>query len=124
MAAAPECDDRTAERVARNEARFRESNEQLLAAAKELGFGPDELTPYLCECTDVACTTVVRLTKHDYEAVRTNSRRFINAPGHERNAHGWARVVEEFDHYSVVEKIGRAGDIAAQLDTRQGAVDE
>ena len=114
----------TAERVARNDARFRESNEQLLAVSEALDFGSDELLPFLCECADVECTTIVQLTGREYERVRRSPVQFINARGHEENAHGWARVVDEFDRYTIVEKVGAAGELAAELDQRRGDRDE
>jgi hypothetical protein len=116
--------DVTAERVARNDARFRESNEQLRTASKSFGFGPDELLPFLCECADLDCTTIVQLTRREYEAVRRSPVQFINARGHEVNAQGWAQVVDEFDRYTVVAKVGEAGQIAAELDPRQRSGDE
>ena len=114
----------TAERVARNDARFREANEQLQEAAESLGFERDARTPYLCECADLGCTMVLQLTAAEYESVRRSPVRFINAHGHERSAQGWARVVEEHEHYSVVEKVGEAAEIAAELDPRESVADE
>ena len=108
----------SAQRVARNDARFRESNEQLRDAAASLDFERDELTPYLCECADLHCTTVLQLTAEEYEGVRRSPTRFINAHGHERTAQGWARVVEEHERYTVVEKVGEAAEIAAEVDPR------
>jgi hypothetical protein len=32
------------------------------------------------------------------------------------NALGWGRVVDEFDRYTVVEKIGDAAEVVAELD--------
>ena len=49
----------------------------------------DGLLPALCECADPRCTTVVRVTPRQYEAVRSDSRWFLNAPGHELNDQGW-----------------------------------
>jgi hypothetical protein len=114
----------TAERVARNDARFRESNEQLRGVSEALDFGPDELLPFLCECADVDCTTIVRLTGREYEQVRQSPVQFINARDHEVNGQGWVRVVDEFDRYTIVEKVGAAGKLAAELDPRQRDRDE
>lgn len=46
-------DELTAERVAKNDALFRESNEQLVGVARALEFTQDEALPFLCECADV-----------------------------------------------------------------------
>jgi hypothetical protein len=108
----------SAERVARNDSRFRESNEQLQAAATSLGFARDALTPYLCECADLRCTTVLKLTADEYESVRRSPVRFITAHGHEGGPADWTRVVEEHERYTVVEKVGDAAEIAAELDPR------
>ena len=116
--------DPVAERVARNDARFREANEKILAASESLDFAPDELLPFLCECADVLCTTVVQLTMLEYEEVRRSPVTFINARGHEASAHGWAQVVDEFDRYTIVEKVGDAGELAAELDPRKERSDE
>jgi hypothetical protein len=116
--------DPVAERVARNDARFREANEKILAAAESLDFTPDELLPFLCECADVLCTTVVQLTAREYERVRRTPVHFVNARGHESNAQGWVRVVVELDRYTIVEKVGDAGELAAELDPRKERSDE
>lgn len=111
--------DLTAERVAKNDARFRQSNEELATVAAELGMGREELLPFLCECADMSCTQILQLSAAEYESVRQSPVRFINARGHEASAHGWAQVVDEFDRYAIVEKIGEAGRIAADLDPRK-----
>ena len=114
----PQGEELTAERVALNDARFRQSNQELRDLTITLDFGPDELLPFLCECADLECTTVVQLTRREYERVRQSPVHFINARGHEVNAEGWARVVDEFDRYTIVEKIGQAAEIVAELDPR------
>jgi len=116
--------DVTAERVARNEAAFRGSNEHLEARGKELGFAADELTPFLCECADPGCTTLLRLTRTEYEAERRSPVRFVYARGHERSSEGWGRVVDEFERYTVVEKVGEAAEIAVALDEGEEVRDE
>ena len=118
-----ESEQPSAERVALNDARFRDSNEELRAAAISLGFESDALTPFLCECADLGCTEVVQLTGEEYEWVRRSPVRFINAHGHDRNGEGWAQLVEVHDRFSVVEKVGEAAEIVTWLDPR-GAVDE
>jgi hypothetical protein len=116
VTAANEPGDASAERVARNGAAFREANEEIRSKAAE--WRMDGLLPALCECADLHCTEVVRLTPQQYEAVRSDARWFINAPGHQVNAKGWAHVISENDRFVVVEKIGEAGEIAEELDPR------
>jgi hypothetical protein len=116
----PEAIDPTAERVARNDATFRTANEQIGATARALGI---EHVPFICECADERCTDIVRLTVVEYEDVRSSGRLFLNAPGHEVAARGWARVVERYDRYVLVEKVGDAGAVAEELDPRHGVPD-
>lgn len=114
---ANERDEVSAERVARNDAAFRVANEEIRAKAAEWNL--DGLLPALCECADPHCTTVVRVTARQYEAVRSDPRWFLNAPGHEVNAQGWAHVIERHDRYFVVEKIVPAVEIVEELDPRR-----
>jgi hypothetical protein len=107
----------TAERVARNDATFRDANEQINSVADGMEMRDEMLLPFICECADLSCTEIVQLTGSEYEAVRASPIRFLNARGHERSAHGWARVVDELDRYTVVEKVGEAAEIAAELDS-------
>ena len=106
----------SAERVARNNALFRVANEEIRAKAAE--WNMDGLLPALCECADPRCTTVVRVTPRQYEAVRSDPRWFLNAPGHEVNDQGWAYVISENDRFVVVEKVGEVGELAEELDPR------
>lgn len=104
-----------AERVAENEARFREANERIseIALAADL-----PRIPFVCECANARCNEIVRLSRPEYEAIRADGRRFLNAPGHEAAALGWSVVVERGDGFFVIEKIGQAGEISEALDPR------
>ena len=106
----------TAERVAYNDAVFREANDTIREETN--AWEMDGLLPALCECADPSCRVVLRLTPRQYEDIQANPRWFINAPGHHVNENGWVRVVAEHHRYIVVEKIGEAGEIAEQLDQR------
>jgi hypothetical protein len=105
--------DPTAERVARNDAIFRDANEQIAAAAAGATV---EGVPFICECADPACRAIVRLRLAEYARVRADARTFLNVPGHEVNAEGYARVLQRCDGYVVVEKTGEAGRLVEQLD--------
>jgi hypothetical protein len=112
----------SAERVARNDAAFREANEAIRSTAET--WDMEGLLPVLCECADTSCTTILRLTPEEYEGVRADPRTFINAAGHHVSAQGWARVVAEHERYTVVEKVGEAAEIVEELDPRsEGATD-
>jgi hypothetical protein len=105
----------SAERVARNDAAFRQANEAIESTALRLDI-PD--VPFICECADPGCSAIVQLTLEEYERVRSESTHFLTTPGHESSAGPHARVVRRHPSYLVVEKIGEAGEIAAALDER------
>jgi hypothetical protein len=107
-----------AERIARNDATFRQANEEIERAAEPLGIEP---IPFLCECADERCTEIVSLTLAQYEVIRDEPRWFLNVPGHEQPSRPHVRVVADCGEYLVVEKVGRAGEIVEQLDTRASA---
>ena len=104
-----------ARRVAENDARFRQANENISRVAEDVSV---ECIPCVCECADLRCREIVHVPRAAYEEIRADGRRFLNAPNHVVAAAGWARLVEHRDGYDVVEKLGEAGDIADQLDPR------
>lgn len=104
------------ERIARNNATFRDANERISAAAG--AYGIDTPVPFICECPDAGCSEIVRLTLEQYEEIRADSRHFLNVPGHQAAAENTSEVVSERDGYVIVEKVGRAGDIVEALDER------
>ena len=104
------------ERIARNDAAFREANEDIEGAA--LAYGVDAAVPFVCECADPTCRAFVRLSIEQYEEVRSRPRQFLNVPGHQVAAKGAAEVVAEREGYVIVEKVGHAGEVAESLDER------
>jgi hypothetical protein len=108
---------KTEERIARNDAIFRDANEQINATAKEHDVDGDQAIPFICECADEHCTALVPLLLGEYEAVRTDSRQFLTVFGHDR-FEGEIEAVTTNHNHLVVRKAGRAGDIAASLDRR------
>jgi hypothetical protein len=112
--------DETAERVARNDATFRDANEKIRAAAEGVEM---ERIPFLCECADERCHALVRLSLDEYERVRSESTLFVNATGHQRAAGPHADVVEDRGDYVIVRKVGRAGEIVEELDPRENSVE-
>ncbi|HET7137104.1 MAG TPA: hypothetical protein VFI04_02015 [Gaiellaceae bacterium] len=103
------------EKVARNNALFREANERIESAAADAEVGVDTPVPFICECSDRACTTVIRLSMDAYRRVRSNPRWFAHAPGHEESLDGAVQPLERHDAYVLVEKVGRAGEITQAL---------
>ena len=108
--------DPTAERVARNDAAFREANERIAGFSHALE--REDPLPVLCECADPRCTNVVLLTHAEYEELRRHPTWFVNDLGHVVNGRGWARVVSENERFAVVEKLGEAAEIVEELDPR------
>lgn len=97
------------ERAARNEALFREVNEQ----AEQLGHAwqqPGEPPLFICECADDGCTERLSAPADVYRQVRSNPRHFLILPGHEHAE--IERVVTTTDDYVIVEKTGQAARIA------------
>jgi len=107
-------------RVAENEDAFRRANERIEDAADRGGFDVESL-PFICECPQQDCTEIVRLKRHEYENVRRRGNTFLVAPGHEVIAVEGveiARVGHMFDRFSLMVKVGDAGEQAIQLDPR------
>lgn len=99
------------ERAARNEALFREVNEQVVRLAR---YVPEsQSVEFLCECSDAECTERLNVPVRVYQHVRADGRRFILLPGHEDEE--YERVVVRADGYVVVEKEGPAGRVAERL---------
>jgi hypothetical protein len=108
------------ERVARNEALFREFNERVedVADAFDIRDEGDSLRiEFVCECGNLECLERIELTRAAYEEVRSEPTRFAVAPGHENME--VARVVASEGGYLVVEKIEHAAEVAVEHDPRR-----
>jgi hypothetical protein len=107
------------ERLARNEALFREVNERVAEVAAnfievETTSDPVEFT---CECGRADCSEPIAMTVVEYEAVRAVPTRFAVIPGHEQPE--VETVVERHSSYVVVEKQdGDAREVAHETDPR------
>ena len=107
------------ERIARNEALFREFNERVeeMAATFDLrGEGDSLRIGFVCECGDLDCLERLELTRAAYEDVRRDPKRFVVAPGHEDM--DIARLVAREEGYLVVEKLDKAAEVAIEHDPR------
>jgi hypothetical protein len=96
---------------------FREINERV----KQLNEGFSMVLPvgeWICECADDTCVERIELSAAEYEAVRSNGKRFLVAPGDQHVFLDVEKVTERNDHYWVVEKFGTAGKEADRLDPR------
>ncbi len=101
------------ERLAANEAFFRELNERL-----------EEITPasaseliVICECADKDCAQRLTLRHEEYESIRADSTDFVVAHGHVDPT--IEVIVHRTDRFEVVRKRGEAGDVAEELDPRE-----
>ena len=111
--------DKRQERMARNEAFFREVNERIEQANERFSedVDPDDSTlNFTCECSEPSCTGQLELTRAQYEAVRADPKRFVVLPGHEDTR--VATVVQQHEGFTVVEKIEDAAEVAIELDPR------
>jgi hypothetical protein len=76
---------------------FREVNEKIVRL-NEVFESPEG--DFLCECANSMCAARLRVTLWEYDAIRSDPRRFLMAPGHERPG---SRVIERRYGYEVVE---------------------
>ena len=109
------------EKIGQAQVACRIENEAIQASADKLTLlGP---IPFVCECPDRDCDELVRLTFDEYEAIRQDSRRFFNISGHEAASVEAAaeRILAVAGDLTVVEKIGVAGDLAAESHERPAA---
>jgi hypothetical protein len=116
------------ERRARNEALFREVNERIEELSSEW---PDEseqvgslgierrarwVARNRLRVRQGDCTELIEVTREQYEAVRSDPRRFLVISGHEHTES--ARVLERNSGFAVIEKLEHAAEIAVEHDPR------
>jgi hypothetical protein len=106
-------DEETELRVARNEAIFRDVNEAIQSGRWP---GEKEVAPFRCECGLFGCARLVELKVSEYERIRTHPRRFLVAIDH--NLPEAEIIVERHAGYLVIEKQGRAGEVAEATNPR------
>jgi hypothetical protein len=53
-------DDAAPDKIAYNNAVFRKANESIADAAARYGLDDGRVVPFVCECSDPACTKVIR----------------------------------------------------------------
>ena len=102
--------DARAERIAENEARFRDINERLRGELEAMA-DDAEAVRFVCECGNASCREGVALAMEEYQAVRAHARHFAVVPGHE--IPDVETVVERHDRYLVIEK---PADVAHIID--------
>ena len=109
--------DAREERLAKNEAVFREINERVSELAANHG-SDAHLYAFFCECSNADCTLQVELTGGAYEQIRAHGDRFLVATGHQLPE--IEHVVERNEGWWVVQKEAEAGKLARELDPRNG----
>lgn len=104
------------ERLARNEAMFREANERA-KEWEERHRLDSEVELYFCECANAGCLEKVSLSKADYERIRSDSDRFVIVPGHELPE--VETVIERNQGWAIIEKAPEVSDIVEARDPRR-----
>jgi hypothetical protein len=79
---------------------FRSANWDIVEVARDIAVGG--LVPFLCECSDPSCRTVLRIRWPEYADIHEHPYRYVVAPGHELLE--VEQLVAERGGYSVVEK--------------------
>lgn len=110
--------DQRAARLARNEASYREVNEQIAGLDS---LGPETASfGIVCECGSVDCVSMLTVTRAEYESARSESDQFLIEPGHETEE--IERVVERHRGYDVVDKkAGVPQRVTEETDPRGSA---
>jgi len=109
-------DQLRADRVARNEAAVRATNETLERGISGIPLEAGELVAFVCECGNTGCRQLVKVGLDLYERVRRDSRHFLILPGHEMgDAEG---LIEVRDAYAVVHKRQRTRENVEDTDPR------
>jgi hypothetical protein len=102
------------QRLAGNEAVFRQVNEAI-----ESGKTPPEAgarIAFRCECAELGCNDLIELTVAEYEQVRSDPRRFLVTLGHDHP--DIETIIETHPGYAVVEKRDAAAEAAKRTDPR------
>ncbi|MCA1682441.1 MAG: hypothetical protein LC685_00305 [Actinobacteria bacterium] len=100
-------------RIAANEDTFRDINDGI--ARGQWPGDESHSVSFRCECARLGCNLLIELKLAEYEAIRSNSRRFLVSPGHELPE--VETVVATRENYLVVEKRDEAGREADRLDS-------
>ena len=108
----PQVNDLSSEhQLASNQALFREVNERISELASGFDLANGQELDIVCECSDTACTLMLRVPVLEYERVRRHPARFLIHPRH--NVPGIERIVGAGRGYEVVEKFGDAARVVA-----------
>jgi hypothetical protein len=109
-------DERSRDRVARNETLFRQVNERVRDVSQPFAAVDPSPIDFVCECGREDCTLPVELTLEDYEAVRAVPTHFFVVREHFLPE--VERVVREGEQHFVVEKLPDKQQVARDTDPR------
>jgi hypothetical protein len=101
-------------RIARNEALFREVNERVQEVSSHSSNGRID---FLCECGDETCTESISLSQGEYEQLRSDPLTFGVKPGHAIPDVEY--IVAEGERFHTVRKHQEEGRIARATDPRR-----
>ena len=108
--------DARTERIGRNEALFRQVNDQITDLNESFGAVAGAMT-LVCECGNEACIEQIELTPDEYRELRSDSALFGVKPGHE--IPDLEDVVDRRQTYWIVrKKSGGPAALAEALDER------
>lgn len=99
------------ERIARNEAAFRELNDRLDSKVHRGSTEPD-FAGFVCECGNGGCDTTIRVALGAYEEIRQDDMLFIVVPGHELPES--EDIVDDGGGYLVVRKHDEVSEIVGR----------
>src|SRR5215470_17689702 len=85
-----------------NETIFREMNEWTEDDTDGRDGLERPMDTFLCECGDAGCSAPIRLTRSEYEGIRSESTRFALAPNHENPEID--TVIAENERFTTIEK--------------------
>jgi hypothetical protein len=101
------------ERVGRNEALFREVNEQVESLNRAFATTGEDRIDIVCECGDLTCIERLAVPVATYERVRGESTLFFVKPGHQQPE--IEDVVEQTGTYNVVRKRSDGARLIAEV---------
>jgi hypothetical protein len=96
---------------------FRAANERMAAWEEHHADEKPEL--YFCECADEDCRKKLLLRSEDYESIRSDSRRFLVAVGHD--VPDLETVIEEHGDWVMIEKDPEVDEIVRSTDPRRSS---
>jgi hypothetical protein len=94
-------DEDRVEQLAKREALFRATNEEIARIDDQLA-GDDAALEIVCECARNGCAELIKVSRADYRRARSEPRRFLLVAGHELPE--IERIVGRHDGFVVVEK--------------------